>query len=119
MKTLALATITAFTFAGAASAADIGSTGISAGAEAEVYWDFDAEDYAATVTPYLGYSIYGVDLGVESEVNLRDIEFTGLDLSAEYDLMSIGPVGTTVFGEVNVNSDVEFNGAQVGVRLKF
>jgi opacity protein-like surface antigen len=119
MKTLALATITAFTFAGAASAADIGTTGISAGAEGEVYWDFDAEDYAATVTPYLGYTIYGVDLSVESEINLRDIDFTGLDLSAEYDLMSIGPVGTTLFGEVNVDKDLDFNGAQMGMRLKF
>lgn len=119
MKTLALATITAFTLAGAASAADIGATGISAGAEGEVYWDFDAEDYAATVTPYLGYTVYGVDLGVESEINLRDIDFTGLDLSAEYDLMSIGPVGTTLFGEVNVDKDMDFNGAQMGVRLKF
>jgi opacity protein-like surface antigen len=115
MKTFALATITAFTFATAASAAELGNTGISLNAEGEVYYDFDAEDFAATLTPSLGYSFGVIDLTAETEFNLRDIEFTGIEWTAEYELNT----NASIFGRISSDADFDFSGVQAGLSFSF
>jgi opacity protein-like surface antigen len=117
MKSLLLATITAFSFTTAASAMDLGG-GLSAGATADAHWDVDAEDWAATLTPYAGYTLWGVALSAETELNLRNIDFTGLDLTAEYALPVAG-FTPMVYGTINADADFNFSGAKVGVEFKF
>lgn len=117
MKSLILATITAFSFTTAASAADLGG-GLSAGATIDAHWDVDAEDWASTITPYAGYTLWNVALSAETEINLRDIDFTGVDLTAEYNL-SVAGFAPVVYGKVNADTDFNFTGAKVGIEFKF
>lgn len=116
MKKFFLATITALTMTSAASAAEW--NGFLLGAEGDAHWDVDAEDWAMTVTPYAGYSLWNVNLTAETEINMRDIGFNGLDLKAAYPIAVQG-LNIGAYGKINADADFNFGGAKVGVEFKF
>jgi len=116
MKKFFLATITALTMTSAASAAEW--NGFLLGAEGDAHWDVDAEDWAMTVTPYAGYSLWNVNLTAETEINMRDIGFNGLDLKAAYPITVQG-LNIGAYGKINADADFNFGGAKVGVEFKF
>lgn len=116
MKKFLLATITAFTMTSAASAAEF--NGFLLGAEGDAYWDVDAEDWAMTVTPYAGYTLWNVNLTAETEINMRDIDFTGVDLKAAYPV-NVQGLNIGAYGKISADTDFNFGGAKVGVEFKF
>lgn len=118
MKSLFLAMIAAFSFTTAASAMDLGG-GFSAGATVDAHWNVDAKDWASTLTPYAAYTVQNLSLTVESEVDLRDVDFTGVDLTAEYNLSSAGMFTSMIYGEISSDADFNFGNAKVGIEFKF
>jgi len=117
----AAATIAATT---AVSAAEIGATGISIGAELDTYYDIDGENFNSVLSPELGYSAWGAKFTASTDLNLvtaDEITVTDMfdapvfSLGAEYGL----GMGATVYGEVDVDTDLETSGARAGISFKF
>jgi len=118
MKTLTISTVAALSFATAASAAPIGDTGFSAGAEADAHYDLTISDWNTTITPYVGYTIGGIDLTAETEIDMQELTgsaFQGLQLTAEV------PFAPNTTGYVEYDTDDNFSRtkATVGFRFKF
>lgn len=116
MKKFLLATITAFTMTTAASAAEF--NGFLLGAEGNAYWDVDAEDWAMTISPYAGYTIWNLNLTAETEINMRDIAFDGFDLKAAYPFTAQN-INLGVYGKISSDADFNFSSAKVGLEFKF
>lgn len=78
------------------SAAEIGSTGITIGAEADTKYDLDAEDLSLTLTPEVGYTLMGlnftadmdIDVYSNEEFQLQDaFDAPMIGLEVEYELL--------------------------------
>lgn len=128
MKTLAL-TAAALLTATAVSAAEIGNTGISVGAELDTYYDFDAEGTMSVFTPTVGYNAWGVDLYATTDLSVVDnntivvdkmFNDVVLEFGAGYTLGQMGPASATAYGEVFYDVDGgDTTGAKVGVKFAF
>ena len=119
MKTLALATAL-IVAAGAASAVELGTTGVSLGGTLDANYTTGVDTYAVELTPRAGYSAFGVAFGVETTLDVMTLNegdvFQGLDFDASYDLFN---TGATVYGEVGTDADFEFGDVKVGVSFAF
>ena len=110
----------------AVSAAEIGNTGISIGAELDNRYNVDQEQMTTTLTPSAGYNIAGFGLSAEMDFVLYDNEFTlnndelpTLDFGAEYG-MTLGGLNATVYGETGYDLEAEdMQDVEVGVSFKF
>ena len=76
MKIAAIAAAALITSTAAVSAAEIGNTGISIGAELDNRYNVDAEALTVTLTPEVGYDIAGFGLSAEMDFVLYDDKFT-------------------------------------------
>lgn len=99
-----------------AHAIDLGN-GISAGAEIEAEYNFDTEADKITLTPYAGYSAWGINWNVESELDLNNLEDEELDLkwSMNYPWME----NANAFVEVETDKDFDTDNLTVGASFKF
>ena len=126
MKIAAIAAAALITSTAAVSAAEIGSTGISIGAELDNRYNVDQEQMTTTLTPSAGYNIAGFGLSAEMDFVLYDNEFTlnndelpTLDFGAEYG-MTLGGLNATVYGETGYDLEAEdMSDVEVGVSFKF
>ena len=126
MKIAAIAAAALITSAAAVSAAEIGATGISIGAELDNRYNVDAETMTTTLTPEVGYNIAGFGLSAEMDFVLYDDEFTlnndelpTLDFTAEYG-MTLGGLNATVYGETGYDLEAEdMSDVEVGISFKF
>ena len=126
MKIAAIAAAALITSAAAVSAAEIGATGISIGAELDNRYNVDAETMTTTLTPEVGYNIAGFGLSAEMDFVLYDNEFTlnndelpTLDFGAEYG-MTLGGLNATVYGETGYDLEAEdMSDVEVGISFKF
>ena len=126
MKTLALAAAALLT-ATAVSAAEIGNTGISIGAELDTYYDFDAESMQSILTPTVGYSAWGLDFTAETELTMienntivanKAFDDAIIELQAGYTLGSA--FSARAYGGIDFDVNAtEFTGAKVGVAFEF
>jgi len=126
MKIAAIAAAALITSTAAVSAAEIGATGISIGAELDNRYNVDAETMTTTLTPEVGYDIAGFALSAEMDFVLYDDKFTlnndelpTLDFGAEYG-MTLGGLNATVYGETGYDLEAEdMSDIEVGVSFKF
>ena len=126
MKIAAIAAAALIT-ATAASAADIGNTGISLGAELDSRYNVDAEALTITLTPEVGYSIAGFGLSASTDLLLANNDgltankdkLPTLDFGAEYGLNMWG-LGATAYAETGYDLEAEdMSDVEVGVKFKF
>ena len=126
MKIAAIAAAALIPSAAAVSAAEIGATGISIGAELDNRYNVDAETMTTTLTPEVGYNIAGFGLSAEMDFVLYDNDFTlnndelpTVDFGAEYG-MTLGGLNATVYGETGYDLEAEdMSDVEVGVSFKF
>lgn len=126
MKIAAIAAAALITSAAAVSAAEIGATGISIGAELDNRYNVDAETMTTTLTPEVGYDIAGFGLSAEMDFVLYDNDFTlnndelpTVDFGAEYG-MTLGGLNATVYGETGYDLEAEdMSDVEVGISFKF
>ena len=126
MKIAAIAAAALITSTAAVSAAEIGATGISIGAELDNRYNVDAETMTTTLTPEVGYDIAGFGLSAEMDFVLYDDKFTlnndelpTLDFGAEYGLGMWG-LTSTAYVETGYNFETEdMSDIEVGVSFKF
>jgi len=126
MKIAAIAAAALITSTAAVSAAEIGATGISIGAELDNRYNVDAETMTTTLTPEVGYDIAGFGLSAEMDFVLYDDKFTlnndelpTLDFEAEYGLGMWG-LTSTAYVETGYNFETEdMSDIEVGVSFKF
>ena len=125
MKIAAIAAAAMIT-ATAASAADIGNTGISIGAELDNRYNVDQEALTVTLTPEVGYTAWGVGLTASTDLLLADNdgfalddELPTLDFGAEYGLTVWG-LTSTVYAETGYDLELEdMSDVEVGLSFKF
>lgn len=123
MKTIAL--IAAFVFATSpALSAELGNTGITVGGEfdAHVTPEANNNEFGLDFTPELGYSFNGLNLSVDTTIDMMELNnaglnngFPGLDFEADYDFTD----NLDVYGKVSTDSDIEFGDVTVGTRFTF
>lgn len=109
-----------------AEAAEIGSTGISIGAELDNRFNVDDGDMTVTLTPSLGYDLGGLALSADMDVILYDHSFTWnndelptLDFGAEYGLGLWG-LSSTAYIESGYDLEAEsMSDVEVGISFKF
>ena len=118
MKNILLATAVFFGAASAASAFELGNTGVSLGGEVDLNYTTGVETYAMDLTSTASFSMWGVYLGAETTWDLLDLNdgdlFTGIDFDAAY---QYGPV--ELYGEVSTDDDFEFGDVTIGTRFAF
>lgn len=130
MKIAAIAATALITLAACqateAEAAEIGSTGISIGAELDNRYNVDGDDMTVTLTPGLGYDWRGFALSAEMDVVLYENEFTlnnddlpTLDFGAEYGLGLWG-LTSTAYIESGYNFETDdMSDVEVGISFSF
>lgn len=125
MKLAAIIATATILSASAASAMDLGNTGIALGAEVDTNYDFDADSIQSVLSPELAYSNWGATFTVGTDLNLVTndtivvmdaFDAPVIDLGAEYVL----GFGAKAYGGVNYDVDGSaFSGAKVGVAFAF
>jgi len=125
MKLAAIIATATILSASAASAMDLGNTGIALGAEVDANYDFDADGIQSVLSPELAYSNWGTTFTVGTDINLVTndtivimdaFDAPVIDLGAEYAL----GLGAKAYGAVNFDVDGnDFSGAKVGVSFAF
>jgi len=103
----------------AAFAAPIGTSGLNAGAKADVHYDAVGGEWLATASPYVGYDVGGFEFTAETEINLRALDeelFQGVTLTAEYP-MGKGALTSTAYA--SYGTDADFNRASAVIGMKF
>ena len=126
MKIAAIAAAALIT-ASAASAADIGNTGISIGAELDNRYNVDTEALTVTLSPEVGYSRWGFGFTASTDLLLADNDgltankdkLPTLDFGAEYGLNMWG-LGATAYAETGYDLEAEdMSDVEVGISFKF
>ena len=125
MKIAAIAAAAIIT-ATSVSAAEIGATGVSIGAELDTRYNIDTETMKSTLTPSLGYDWQGFSLSADMDFILYENDFTlnndklpTLDFGAEYGMTLLG-LDAVVFGESGYDLEKEaMDDIEVGVSFSF
>mgnify|MGYP000176648695 CR=1 FL=1 len=119
MKLIPLATI--LTLLSTSIIAEENKTELGAGlrSNSEVKFDYniDEETYTLTFAPEIEYDIGAVEIAVGSDINMRDIDFTGLDYTATMPIEGIR--GMEMFGTVKTDDEWDFDDVHVGVTFNF
>ena len=126
MKIAAIAAAALITSTAAVSAAEIGATGISIGAELDNRYNVDTEVMTTTLTPEVGYNIAGFGLSADMDFVLYNDEFTlnndvlpTLDFGAEYGVGILG-LTSTAYVETGYNFETEdMSDVELGLKFKF
>jgi len=109
------------------SAAELGNTGISIGAELDNNYNVDKEEFTMTLSPELGYSAYGADFEVSTDLTLyngdefsfNEDELPTVDFGIEYG-MDVWALDATVYAETGYDLEAEdMSDVEVGVTFKF
>jgi hypothetical protein len=121
MKNILLATAVFFGAASAASAFELGNTGISLGGELETSYNFGTEDFGVLLTPEAGFEYDILAVTVSTDLNLADFNsdvtenFQGLDFEA---VLTVNDY-LNAYGEISTDADFEFGDLVIGTRLSF
>lgn len=108
---------TFFAFATSAQAIDLGTTGISLNTTLEAEYNITDEAEEISLTPELHYSLFDIDLSIETELDLQAISDYELGLSWK----ATRDIGNNVelFGEMSTNDDWDRDDITVGVSFTF
>lgn len=118
MKYAILAAAFALT-ATAASAFEIGDTGLLVNNSIVAEYDTSTEVLATTYTPELRYiALEGVSIYMNTEFDLQDPAFNGVTVGAEY-APGAGELDLITYVKATSDADLQFNGVIVGAELNF
>ena len=126
MKLTALATASVLALGTAVSAAEIGNTGVSIGAELDNRYNVETEDMTVTLTPKVGYAQWGASFEASTDIVFWNNEFTmnnevnpTVDFTAKYSLELLG-ITSSVYGETVYDLEAEdMSDVEVGVTFSF
>lgn len=127
MKLVALSAAALLATTVAASAAEIGNTGISVGAELDNRYNTDAEKLTMTLTPEVGYSRWGFDFDASTdltlyngdEFSLNEDKLPTLDLGAAYGL-SLWGLNSEAYVETGYDFETsDMSDVEVGISFSF
>ena len=125
MKIAAIA-VAATIAATTASAAQLGATGISIGAELDTYYDFDAEATQSVLTPTVGFAAAGVDFSASTDLTLIENDSLKFDTMLDNPVITLGAgytlnmgVAARAYGEVDIDQDFDTSGAKAGIKFSF
>jgi len=125
MKIAVIATAVALTAASSASAMDLGSTGISLGAELDTAYNVDQENMNITLTPELGYSRWGAAFTLGADIALYDDGFVAgdvlptIDFGASYGLELYG-IESEIYLKTSYDLEASDRGdLTIGTTFKF
>lgn len=123
MKFAALATVAMIT-ATSVTAAEIGATGISIGAELDNNYNVDTEDFTITLTPEVGYAWNGFDFSASTDLSVLENdtvtfadEMPTLDFGVKYGIQ-LWMLDATLYGETGYDLELE-DMADVEMGMKF
>ena len=125
MKFAALATVAMIT-ATSVTAAEIGATGISIGAELDNKYNVDTEDFTITLTPEVGYAWNGFDFSASTDLSVLENdtvtfadEMPTLDFGVEYGIQ-LWMLDATLYGETGYDLELEdMADVEMGMRFSF
>ena len=125
MKFAALATVAMIT-ATSVTAAEIGATGISIGAELDNNYNVDTEDFTITLTPEVGYAWNGFDFSASTDLSVLENdtvtfadEMPTLDFEVEYGIQ-LWMLDATLYGETGYDLELEdMADVEMGMRFSF
>ena len=124
---IAVIAVAATIAATSVSAADIGATGISIGAELDNRYNVETEALTITLSPEVGYSRWGFGFTAGTDLLLADNDgltankdkLPTLDFGAEYG-MNMWGLGATAYAETGYDLEAEdMSDVEVGVKFKF
>lgn len=119
MKISIMAAVAAIAFtATAASAIDLGQTGIQFNSDVVAEYNTGTEDFIATYTPELRYiPLDGLSVYAKTDLNLENIDFTGMTVGAEY--VPAGKLDLVTYVKSTSDADFNFDSVTVGAEFKF
>lgn len=111
----------------AASAAEIGNTGINVGAELDTYWEEETDNIQSILTPSVGYSKWGIDFTGSTDLQLVTNDQITLEDAFDVDVLEFEAgytLGTALAARAYVGTDfsvkdTEFSGMKAGISIKF
>lgn len=120
MKTFALAAVAVLAMsATAASALDIGSTGLQFNNKVVSEYTTNSEDFSLGYTPELRYiPLEGLSVYVKSEFDVEDPNFTGATFGVEY-MPGVASLDLVTYVKATSDQDLNFDGVVIGAELNF
>jgi len=116
MKLTAITAAAIFALSTSANATALGG-GFSSDSEVKFDYNLDTEVYTLTLSPEIEYSMGAMDFSIGTDVNLRDVGFTGMDWTLEMDIESVPGMG--VFGKITTDKDWEAGDLNIGATFSF
>ena len=80
-------------------------------------YNLDTEDSTLTAEVSRTFSIYGFSVAGDVDFDLIDLEYDGLDLKAEYDILDAN--STSIYVSSGLDTDWEMEDVKVGFEVKF
>lgn len=120
MKSIMLATVALFGFVGAASAFELGQTGVFLDNTTTATYSVETDVFTAVHELNLNY-----DLGAKTtayaltEVNLEDPAFAGLELGVDYRAWAQDANEVNLNAHVLLNEDLDYTDTVVELEVKF
>lgn len=120
MKMTVLAAVAALAMtATAASAFEIGATGLQLNNDFVAEYNTGTEVFTTTLTPELRYiPMESVSVYASTAFDLQDPAFNGVTLGAEY-VPGVGGLNLVTYVEATSDADFNFDAVTLGVEFKF
>lgn len=120
MKYTVLAAVAALALtATAASAFELGSTGIQFNNDFVAEYNTGTEVFTTTLTPELRYiPMESVSVYVSTAFDLQDPAFNGVTVGAEY-IPGVNGLDLTTYAKATSDADLNFDAVTLGVEFKF
>jgi hypothetical protein len=120
MKSIMLATVALFGFAGASAAFELGQTGVFFDNTTTATYSIEAGDLTATHEFNLNYDVNDkTTLYALTEINLADPKFAGLEVGVDYRVWAKGTNEVNLNGRVLTDNDFNYTDAIVELEVKF
>lgn len=120
MKKIILAAFAAFALAGQASAFELGKTGVFLDNTTTLEYSLENSDWNTTTHELnLNYTLENAPLTVYAltEVDLRDVEFAGLEVGVDYFVERAGDL--TLNAAIRTDANLDYTDAVIGAEFKF
>ena len=120
MKSIMLATVAMFGFVGAASALELGQSGVFFDNTTTATYSVEADAFTASHEMNLNYGIGDkTTVYALTEVDLSDVEFTGLELGVDYRAWAQNANEVNLNAHVLLNEDLDYTDTVVELEVKF
>lgn len=120
MKSIMLATVALFGFVGAASALELGQSGVFLDNTTTATYSVETDVFTATHELNLNYNIADkTTVYALTEVDLSDVDFVGLELGVDYAAWAQGSNEVNLNAHVLLNEDLDYTDTVVELEVKF